>query len=270
MDKISFNEKTSLENNVHLTSKIKNVNTKTYENENHNNLLKKETDILKNDLSLNKFRETDNDQVINMLNAELSEERHLNSEEAMINDKFMLEDKNLEINVNNLLMNKQDLKMHLETNEKVINNVSTELNEKTQYLHEKQYEISRLKQVISSSNIEIDDLRKQLDDQRNYTSLIVESKTLEVNSLVKNINETNAQHNNIVKTKESEQRDTINRLENNKDDLIKKHNDVISDLKNTIFNQREQIAIQKMENENSELNLNNIKFEKQNDLNNKF
>lgn len=93
---------------------------------------------------------------------------------------------------------------------------------------------------------------------------------MEINSLVKNINDTITHHNIMIKDKELKHRENINRLENNKQDLIQRHDEASSDLKNTISNQTEQIAIQKIENENSELNLNNIKYEKQNELNNKI
>jgi hypothetical protein len=93
---------------------------------------------------------------------------------------------------------------------------------------------------------------------------------MEINSLVKNINDTITHHNSMIKDKELKHRENINRLENNKQDLIQRHDEASSDLKNTISNQTEQIAIQKIENENSELNLNNIKYEKQNELNNKI
>lgn len=88
---------------------------------------------------------------------------------------------------------------------------------------------------------------------------------MEINSLVKNINDTITHHNSMIKDKELQHRENINRLENNKQDLIHRHDEASSDLKNTISNQTEQIAIQKIENENSELNLNNIKYEKQNE-----
>lgn len=65
---MSTNDKNVFETNQNLTSKIKNINTKMQENENCNNLLKKETFIINNDLDLNKFRENENEHFIVKLN----------------------------------------------------------------------------------------------------------------------------------------------------------------------------------------------------------
>lgn len=135
---MSTNDKNVFETNQNLTSKIKNINTKMQENENCNNLLKKETFIINNDLDLNKFRENENEHFIVKLNTELSEEKVKNSDSIIINEKFMLDDNNLEININNLIKNKRELESCLEINEKLINEASLELTDKTQFFHEKQ------------------------------------------------------------------------------------------------------------------------------------
>lgn len=74
----------------------------------------------------------------------------------------------------------------------------------------------------------------------------------------------------MIKDKEQNHKNTIEKMEENKMDLINKHSDVIADLNNTIGKQMEQLENQKIENEKSELELNNIKNEKQMELNNKF
>lgn len=74
----------------------------------------------------------------------------------------------------------------------------------------------------------------------------------------------------MIKDKEHQNRNTIDRMEENKLDLINKHNEVITDLNNTIEKQVSQLENQKIENEKSEEELNAIKNEKQLELNNKF
>lgn len=54
----------------------------------------------------------------------------------------------------------------MEDNEKNINDLSIELANKSKYLDDKKYEISRLQTNINSVNLQIEDLRKQLDDQK--------------------------------------------------------------------------------------------------------
>jgi hypothetical protein len=59
-------------------------------------------------------------------------------------------------------------------------------------------------------------------------------------------------------------------MEDNKEDLINKHEEVIGKLKNNIEEQNEQINDQKVENEKSQTNLNDIKYGTNNELNKKF
>lgn len=82
--------------------------------------------------------------------------------------------------------------------------------------------------------MELEDLRRQLDEHKIYTSLIIETKTTEINDIIKNINETVKNHNNLISDREIQHRNNINRLEENKQLLINKHNEVKNDLNNTI------------------------------------
>jgi len=59
-------------------------------------------------------------------------------------------------------------------------------------------------------------------------------------------------------------------MEDNKEDLINKHEEVIGELKNNIDKQNEQFNVQKVENEKSQTNLNDIKYGTNNELNKKF
>lgn len=63
---------------------------------------------------------------------------------------------------------------------------------------------------------------------------------MEINNIRKNINETVKQHNEIIKDKEQNHKNSIEKMEENKLDLINKHNDVIADLNSTIEKQMDQ------------------------------
>jgi chromosome segregation ATPase len=131
--------------------------------------------------------------------------------------------------------NKRDsLRLQLENYERCINEANASLSSKDKYLATLKYEIEKLKQQIHVSNLEIEDLRRQLDEHKVYTSLIIETKTTEINDIIKNINETVKNHNNLISDREIQHRNNINRLEENKQLLINKHSEVKNDLNNTI------------------------------------